>query len=207
VVLGYLALLPFFLGVFFFLLLGLIPGAVLFRFGHPIRPLSSRRIWGAAVPVVLVTWLVAGYVESRALPGHVAVKVRNSISGGFPPGYSRAALERHVANWVGDYLRREYGSAGLLAYVRWAGSRGRIEIPQGNIVLSDSRGAADPTTVTLQLSRPAVHQLQQPALLWCVRVIGSLLMLMLSMTLQLSPLRKAEPPTTGADGPLAGAGR
>jgi hypothetical protein len=190
--LGYLALLPFFVGLFFFLLLGLAPGAVLFRFGHPLRPMSLLRIWSGALPVVLVTFSVAVYVEYRALPRHVAVKVRKNVSG-FPAGYTRAALENRAAEMVGNYLRRRYGSDDLLAYIRWASRSGRIEIPQGPFTLRQRGSPATQPAVTLQLNHPAVHQLQQPGALWSIRVAASFVMLCLAMALQLGPLRKPDP--------------
>ncbi len=198
VVLGYLVLLPFFLGVFFFLLLGQLPGAVLFRFGHRVRPLSIARLWLGITPVVATTWLVAGYVEYRALPGQLTEKIRRCAAG-YPKGYDRTALRANVVQWLHrDFLPR-YGSSGPVAYVRWASRSGKIEFPHKSVELSSADPSTSRPTITLQLSYPAIHQLNQPAAQWIVRVVGSLLMMVLAMWLQVGPLRKPESSGTPAD--------
>ncbi len=190
--LGYLAMLPFFLGLFFFLLLGLIPGSVLFRYGDPIRPVPSRHLWIASLLLFACTWCVAFYVEYHSLAGHVAVKVRKSIASGFPQGYRREALDDHVAGRVRDALRKGYGSSGLIGYVKWAARSGKIRIPAGTIQLSRAGNDADKPSVELVLADPVVYRLPQPALLWCIRVVMSFALLVLAFFLQVTALRKPQ---------------
>ncbi len=192
VVLGFLAMLPFFLGLFFFLLLGLVPGAVLFRFAYPLRPIPARSLFAGSLLVLLITWLVAGYTEYRSLSGRVAVKVRKAVTGGFPDGYRREVLNEHIDDWVNAYLRQRYGSDGPQGYVRWAATSGRIEVPPGTIELRDPKAASDEPPVKLDIAEPAVYRLPQPGILWCVRVLASLALLTLSITMQVVPLRKPE---------------
>jgi len=190
--LGYLAMLPFFLGLFFFLLLGLIPGAVLVRYGDPIRPVPSRHLWIASLLLFACTWCVACYVEYHSLAGHVAVKVRRSIASGFPKGYRREVLDDHIAGMVRDILREGYGSSGLMGYVKWAARSGRIRIPAGTIRLSRKGNDADGPPVVLVLKDPVVYRLPQPALLWCIRVVMSFGLLILAFFLQVTALRRPQ---------------
>jgi hypothetical protein len=200
IILGYLALLPFFLGVFFFLLLGQLPGAVLFRYGDPIRPLSSRQLWLAGIPVVVIMWVVAGFVEYRAMPGQLAEKVRKCVTGGYPAGYERAAMDSYVRAWVVNEFYPKYGCCGLVAYVRWAGSRGWVEFPAKPIALSRP-GASTTQPVTLYLGKAPVHQLNQPGILWIIRIVASTAMLVLGTFLQIGPLSKPDVRASSADGP------
>lgn len=189
--LGFLALLPWFLGLFFFLLLGLLPGAVLFRFADPIRPVPAGSLWFSSIMILLAVWLTSAYAEYLMLPRHMAVKVRKSISGGFPEGYTRDALDAHIAKFVAEDLRKRYGSSGPIGYMKWASGSGRITFPAGTIRLRRSGPEATTRPVRLQLTNAAVHRLQQPALLWCIRVVVSFLLLILALAMQIAPLRKA----------------
>ncbi len=192
-VLGFLAMMPLFLGLFFFLLLGLVPGAVLFRYADPVRPVPPGSLWVGSALVLMVIWCVSGYVEHRSLPGHVAVKVRRAVTGGFPKGYRRDVLDAHVAGIVRDHLRRRYGSDDIIGYVKWAATSGRIEIPAGPIRLTSPDAGPDQPPVELYLAKPALYRLHQPGRLWCVRVGVSFLLLALAIALQVTPLRKPAP--------------
>jgi len=190
--LGYLAQLPFFLGVFFFMLLGLVPGAVLFRYADPIRPVPGRHLLAGSISILIVVWVLASYVEYLSLQQRVAVKVRNTITGGFPDGYRRDILNDHVADLVREDLRKRYGSEGMVGYVKWAADSGRIEIPAGTIRLPSVNGGADRQPVELSLPKPAIYRLPQPALLWCIRVGLSFVLLIFALILQIVPLRKPD---------------
>jgi hypothetical protein len=186
-------MLPFFLGLFFFLLLGLVPSGVLFRFGDPIRPVPAWPLGVASVFILVVTYVVSAYVEYRLLPGHVAVKVRQNITGGFPKGYRRETLDAHVAQIVHDYLVQRYGTANPVGYVKWAATSGQITIPAEPIEIPGATGDGDPSPVTLELAKPAIHRLHQPGKLWCIRVAVSFGLLALAVVMQVFPLRKPVP--------------
>ena len=68
--LAYLAVLPMFLGLFFFLLVSLLVGAVMFRFGRSAAPVARRTLWAVGIAVVIVIWftgLVVEYLPTEAL--------------------------------------------------------------------------------------------------------------------------------------------
>ncbi len=67
----YGALLPFFLGLFFFMLFGLLVGAVVFRIGQGARPIARSRIVGGTTVVVLAVMVVSLTVEGRDFPSQV----------------------------------------------------------------------------------------------------------------------------------------
>ncbi|MBN1347295.1 MAG: hypothetical protein JXQ73_31685 [Phycisphaerae bacterium] len=193
IVLGILGMLPLLLGLFFFLLFGAVPGAVLFRFWDPIRPIPGIALWGGSLLVLVLTFVVSLYAEYYQLPGHVSMKVRMAVAGGYPKGYRRALLDSRVHRLVSDYLRERYGTPGPLAYLKWAASSGKIEIAEGPMRLDDSGTNAGQEPVVLMLSKPAVHRLHQPGKLWIIRVVGSLLLFALAMAMQVAPLRKPRP--------------
>ncbi len=193
VLLGYLSMLPFFLGLFFFLLLGLIPGAVLFRFGDPIRPVPRASVWGGWLLLIGTIFLVSLYTEYLTLPGHVAVQVRKEITGGFPKGYRREALNAHVYDYVDAYLAERYGSSGPIAYLRWAATSGKVTFPAGTIELPRTRPDSNASPVKLLLANAATYRLPQPALLWCIRVAFSFVLLAFALALQIVPLGKPAP--------------
>jgi len=192
--LGILALLPLYLGPFLFLLLGLIPAAVLFRFGDPLRPLSRGRISMGIAPAILLAFGMSLWVESRAMPRHVAIKVRSCVVGGFPSGYSRKAFNDEVHRIVSRTFMDRFGSSGLLGYVRWASRSGQFVVDQKELVLKSRSAGSTQPSVVLRLARPPVHRLNQTGRFWIARVAVSAAALVAAAVLQLSGLRK--PPDT-----------
>src|SRR5262245_21649393 len=69
IVLSYLAALPYFLGLFFFVLFGLVIGALLFRFGADRRPMAWSIVGLATAMVVTATWCASLVVEARTFVG------------------------------------------------------------------------------------------------------------------------------------------
>ncbi len=193
ILLGFVSMLPFFLGLFFFLLLGLVPGAVLFRFGHPVRPIPRLPLWVGIILVLMTTWLVSGYVEYLSLPGHVAVKVRRNIPD-FPEGYTREKLNDYFAEFVHDDLKKRYGYAGMIGYVQWAADSGRMVVPPGVIRLAGGDTESPEDDVNLNMPVKTVYVLPQPAALWLIRVGFSLPLLALAIVMQVAPLRHPAPP-------------
>jgi len=171
----YGGLLPFFLGLFYFLLLGLIVGAVAYRVGLPARPLP--KIWlvvGAAV-VVLFTWGISILVEAYDFPDQVAdVAVRQPRK--LPAGMTPEQYRRQSAQEVSAYMRERHPPGGVIGYVHWALTSSRIDPPAG------------------KLRQP--FKANQPRAWWAARVILCFMFLFYGVYSQVGPLSRL---STGRD--------
>ncbi len=172
--LAYLAALPFLLGLFFFLLLGLIVGATMYRVGSKAPVPTTATLWllGSSVAVILL--LSSLYTEYRALPRSVEKKVRDSISDPLAPD-ERAQLRQGVREFVAMHIDTNYAPGGFLGYLRWAATNGKFTCPR---ILRES-------TVELRLSHRRI--------LWMVRVGLSLLMVEWTIMSQMLGFRARAP--------------
>lgn len=123
--LSHAALLPFFLGVFFFALFGLVIGAVMHRVASPARPYPSATLLVGTTIVVAFGLIGSVVMESRDFPRKMATeagdKTRN-IGNRTIDEYRTA-----VANDIRRYLREQYPPGGTLGYVRWVLASGRLK--------------------------------------------------------------------------------
>lgn len=148
-----LVMLPFFLGLFFCMLFGLLLGAAVFRVGKPAAPVSGPKLWLMGLTIALVVWCVAltseyynvrGYrvisYGDRGLTvypvnGDVMNTVRQSFSyRSFTPeelDEMRVAIRRHFVN----FLDENYPPGGIPGYVQWAATDGTMTCPR---VINDS---------------------------------------------------------------------
>lgn len=177
--LAYLAVLPLFLGLFFFLVIGLIVGAVMFRLGRLAGPRSKASLWLIGSVVVLVIWGTGLVVEYLGFPRDATRAVLKSIPQRLTPE-QRADLyiqtRRYVlARFVGG--QSEPGRLGSLrgfpAYLRWAATDGTIACPR---VFNDS---------THKVSLP------QRRVGWVIRVGASLALLAFAILAQFLSLPRA----------------
>jgi len=154
--LSYGATLPFFLGIFFFALFGMIVGAVTFRVASPGRPYSKTSVLLATTFLVLFMFGFALVNESRGLPSDIAKKAAKKTAdiGSLTGKQYRA----DVRNEVRRYLVDRYPPGGTIGYVRWVLTNGRF-----------SRG--DLPSVRLELTA------LQTRLTWAVRVVLTLALL------------------------------
>ncbi len=123
--LSHAALLPFFLGVFFFALFGLVIGAVMHRVASPARPYPSTTLV-VGTTIVVAFGLVASLAsESRDFPGKMAVEAGDKTRdiGNRTINEYRTA----VAGDIRRYLREQYPPGGTLGYVRWALASGTLK--------------------------------------------------------------------------------
>lgn len=123
-VLSYAAALPFFLGVFFFLLAGLIVGAVAHRLAAPSRPFAATHVVAGVTVVVLGVWLVSLMKEARELPKAMAQQAERVRDIG---GLTLEGFHTAVESEVRDYIREHYPPGGTLGYVRWVVHDGTFE--------------------------------------------------------------------------------
>lgn len=123
--LSYAAMLPFYLGLFFFMLFGLVIGAVTFRVAAPGRPYARSAVLAGTTLMVGVCWTASLVKESWDFPADLANdavrRVRNT--GGRSAEDYRAA----VAEEVRAFLRDRYPPGGVVGYARWMLLEGKLE--------------------------------------------------------------------------------
>jgi hypothetical protein len=125
ILLSYGAALPFFLGLFFFALFGLVIGAVTHRAAAPSRPFSRGAVLAATLPIVLVGWWCSILREARDFPGDMVDQVGKQTKwlGDQPIGEFRAETVRQVQN----YLIKRYPPGGVIGYVQWIALNGELQ--------------------------------------------------------------------------------
>lgn len=171
-----LAMLPRLLGLFFFLLAGLLIGAVMYRVGLPAAPAPRPRLYCTGLAVALTLWMGALVVEYRSLPELAFGAVRGQIQFRLSPErrqHIREALHQHVE----ADLKTHYPPGGLIGYMRWVTGSGAMSVPR----------VIDNTSVHFQLSQRGGW--------WLVRAGLSLAFLagaILSQILTLGPPQPAE---------------
>jgi hypothetical protein len=115
--LSYVAALPFFIGLFFFLLFGLIVGAIMHRTASARRPYTDRPLLVGTTVVVLVGSLIPVYVEARDFPKDMAehALTRSTFLGDRTGEEYKAAVRDEVRL----KLRERFPPGGTLGYVKW----------------------------------------------------------------------------------------
>ncbi len=169
--LAYLAALPFMLGLFFFLLVGLLVGAIMFRFARPASPLTRRQVRLATSLVVAELWVGSLYAEYRALYGTAEKQVVRTI--GYLKPDDRAELHQSVVQGVDAHLARLSPGGGLPAYIRWVLGSGQMDLDR------PFKGGSE---------RIRVGQHGFP---WAFRTGVSLALLSWAVFVQLAPLTRA----------------
>ncbi|MFQ5491468.1 MAG: hypothetical protein ACE5GE_12170 [Phycisphaerae bacterium] len=169
--LAFAALLPFYLGLFFFVLFGLILGAVVFRIGQPDRPLTRRRIVVGTACVVAVGWGTSLTTEARVFPSQVAEQAVMHYAK-LPQGMNLKAFEEASTADVRRHLHENYAPGGLIGYVRWAVTSSRIDPPVG------------------QLRKPFLSS--QPRHWWLMRALLSCILLAYGVHSQLIALTRPD---------------
>lgn len=166
--LSYGALLPFFIGVFFFALFGLIIGASMFRVASPGRPYGTVQVFLGTTLVVLTSWSLSMVKESRDFPNDLA---KDAVRRVRDIGDRTAAeFKTHVEDSVRRLLREQYPPGGTLGYMRWSLMSSRFE-----------KGAIE--GVSFELGR------NQSRWAWAVRVVLSIGLLAFGVASQTFLLR------------------
>lgn len=116
--LSYGALLPFFIGVFFFALFGIIIGAAMFRVASPGRPYGTVPVFIGTTLVVLTAWSLSMVKESRDFPNDLAKDAVRRVRdiGDRTAGEFKTFVEDSVRRLV----REQYPPGGTLGYMRWS---------------------------------------------------------------------------------------
>jgi hypothetical protein len=181
ILLSQLGLLFMFLGLFFFILFGLLIGAVMYRLGAPRRPILRTRLIAGGTAVAVFAWGLGLYVEARSLPGKVGVRVLAQTHH-LPVDLSRDQALRNIKDQVQEYLRTHHLTSGLVGYVHWMVAGDPIAIG----VTPDAEPVEYPT-------------LQSPVG-FAVRLILSLGLILAAILSQILSLQKIEDtPIVGQD--------
>jgi len=170
--LSYAATLPFFIGVFFFALFGLVIGASIHRVAAARAPYARITVITGTTLIVLLCWGVSLYLESVRFPLDVAtfaIEATRDIG-------DRTADEfrADIADQTRRFLRETYPPGGLLGYARWSLLSSRLthqEVPG--------------------LRRP--FRSDQAKIWWAVRVVLSVGLLAFGVGSQTLPLASTRP--------------
>jgi hypothetical protein len=175
--LAYLAVLPFFLGLFFFLLFGLLVGAIMYRSGKSAAPLPRNAVRAVGILTVLLVWGTGLFVEYAGLSEQIAKRVRTGLIESLDDDEYRRLITKTDA-YLDTVFAEQYPPGGIAGYVRWITSDAKVEVPR--------------------VYGPGEHQYVpiQSGANWVIRVVTSLALLMFSILSQ--ELGLADPPKTKA---------
>ena len=115
--LSYAAALPFYLGLFFFMLFGLLIGAVTYRLAAPGRPYGRFAVLAGTTLIVGVCWTTSLVKESRDFPADLAADAEGRTR--YIGQRSAAEYRTAVADEVRGFLSERYPPGGVVGYVRW----------------------------------------------------------------------------------------
>jgi hypothetical protein len=125
--------LMFMLGLFFFMLFGLLVGAVMFRFGMRSRPMPRPRVIAITAVVSLAAWTTALGKEAVDFPRDFVDWVvegrkfeRDRVY--IPPSGGVEQVRGEVRDFIDDYLAHRYPPGGAFGYLRYAASGDVIEL-------------------------------------------------------------------------------
>jgi hypothetical protein len=166
----------YFFGLFFFLIAGLLVGAVTFRVARACRPVPKPRLVRGVVMVAVCSTLVTVVWEYRHFSWTVGdngrfPEVRNAtVAAGRPARevQARASAEFEQA------LALQHPPGGVSGYVRWAVTSGRMRLE------------LDGRTETISLDAHA-------GLAWAIRTAAGLALLAAGLWFGLESLRFSEP--------------
>ncbi|MGB0716338.1 MAG: hypothetical protein ACPGXK_10695 [Phycisphaerae bacterium] len=128
--LNFAASLPFFLGLFFFALFGLIIGATCYRVAKSGRPFSAATIWLGTTILIVGTWSLSIFLEGSQFAGVMAeeaIRLPSLDLKGEPVGQYRA----RVIGEIDQYMSTNFAPGGFIGYVRWAIGSGVL--PDGSL--------------------------------------------------------------------------
>lgn len=177
-------LLVFYLGLFFFLLFGMMLGASMFRVLKKVRPVATGSLVTVGLIVALFAFGVSLWVESVRVPWHVAKKANYALPlSGERVTEANAEAARQdlehqralVAKEAAETIAKRYPPGGLIGYVRWAATDGKLEFVAPN---------RDAGKIHYQLSQGPIG--------FCIRLAICAAFICIGVLAQLWPLREAE---------------
>lgn len=121
--LGHGALLPNYLGLFFFALFGLVLGATVYRVAQRGGRQTRSTVVTGTLLLVLFTWAVGMTREGLAFPEQMARAVVERAEASDLAGRTAEEFHAAVLADVKSFLATEYPPGGVIGYVRWAVAR------------------------------------------------------------------------------------
>lgn len=171
--LSYGASLPFYLGLFFFALFGLVIGACMHRVAAAGRPYGRLTLVTGTTIVVAFGWGASIIKEARDFPmdmGSDAADRTRDIGDRTRDGYIA-----HVADQVRDFLRRDFPPGGTMGYIRFVLTDGVLE-----------KGRLADVNRNLKVG--------QRGWIWAIRVVLSIALFAFGIGSQTLPLKLATEP-------------
>ena len=174
-ILARVVFLPYYMGLFFYQVGGLLAASVAFRIARPERPIKRRRLLFGAVLVAIAAWCVSicfeyhDRIEGIARgPEFYEAKVKALAKGG-----SAADVMDRVRNELREHLRSTYAPGGVLGYVRWVVASGEYTL------------TADGVTDTVRIA----HRRRA----WVLRSIASICLMACGLYMGLESLSSPTP--------------
>ena len=175
--LSYAGTLPFYLGLFFFVLFGLLVGAIVHRVASPGRPYGERTLLIGTSIIVFLGWSLSVAKEARDFPAERAewVSRRTRDLGDRSRQEYRAKVEQQIR----QYLRKEYPPGGVPGYIRW-------------VLISGELKKGDLAAVRMSVQAP------QRRYGWAIRVVFSIALFAFGVGSQTFALRLTRDPAVRA---------
>ena len=172
-----LVFLPYYMGLFFYLVAGLLVSGATFRMARAARPISRARMSRGVIVVATLAWAVSIVWEYRDRVAGIATGARfveaknQAIAGGKSP----SVVESKAIEMFHERLRTDYPPGGLLGYVRWVLRSGTMTVTVG------------PSTDELAIS--------QRRAAWAARSVASIALFALGLWFGFESLRSPTPVT------------
>lgn len=167
--------LPLYMGLFFFLVAGLLVGAVSFRFARPARPMARRRILrGAGVLALACTainlvWEFDQFARGVGKPPRFA-DARNAV---VAAGEKASSIDTKANVAFRAALTERYAPGGPIGYLRWAVSGADLPV------------SVNGQTETIVMPHGGFR--------WPIRTLVAFLLLAVGLYLSFEALTSAEP--------------
>ncbi len=167
--------LPFYFGLFFYLVAGLLAGALSFRVGRPARPVSGKWLLAGVAAAAVVASAALIIWEYRYIAGTAGAdgRFREARNAAVAEGRSPRSVEPIAAAAFRNTLREQYPPGGPLGYVRWA-----IDGEGMDLIVN---GCRDHISIN------------QNGRAWIARTVAGCLLLALGLWLSFESLRSSEP--------------
>jgi hypothetical protein len=167
--------LPFYFGLFFFLVAGLLAGAIAFRLARAARPVPHGRILrgivgvSAASTLVVVLWEYDHFAATVGDQPKFPTARNAAVKAGRPP----AAIKTLATEKFKAVLDRDYPPGGPVGYVRWALAGGDMRL--------EVEGCEDTASIS------------QRGYVWTLRTLVGLVLLAAGLWASFESLRSAQP--------------
>ena len=168
--LSYAAALPFFLGLFFFMLFGLMIGAAAFRVSAPGRPYAALSLIAGTTILVALTSGLSLIKEARDFPEDLAKRITSRTRD--LSGRTAEEFRTLIASDIRTLLADRYGPGHVWGYVRWVLTNG--ELKRGDLPM---------------LNKAIFLPAAQTKGWWAFRVVASIALLGFGIASQTLPLR------------------